>query len=277
MKNIGINVNSKKDQEGKILKNIIKIINDESNDCNITTYKDSFGLNDNEIDKLDMLITLGGDGTILSTTRALAYNQVPIFGMNIGNLGFLTSSESVQFREDIKQVLDGKYYIEDRMMLQCKVNINGEDIIKNCLNDVVISKGILSRIIKFDIYINDNFYTNFRADGLVVSTPTGSTAYSLSAGGPIIYPTLELISITPICPHSLDTRAIVLNKDSNICINMLNKKEDIFLTIDGQESKELMDINKVFITVAPVKCKLIRLNDYNYFDVLRKKIIHKRG
>lgn len=275
MKNIGININSGKDIGRKILKTINEIIYNENKNCNVIVYEDSIGLNDKEINNLDMIITLGGDGTILSTARALGNNQVPIFGINIGNLGFLTSSESIQFEEDIKEVLEGRYYIEDRMMLQCKHEINGKEVLKNCLNDIVIAKGTVSRIIKYDVYIDNNFYTDFRADGLAVSTPTGSTAYALSAGGPIVYPILDLISIIPICPHLSGTRSIIVDSNSEVRINMYNENEDVYLTIDGQESVELVNTNKVNISKAQVKCKLIRLERYNYFEVLRKKIIYK--
>jgi len=273
MKNIGININISKDTDGKILERILKIIHNEIMDCNIKIFKKSKELQYEAIEELDLLIVLGGDGTILGAARALGKHQIPILGVNIGNLGFLTSVESSRFKIAIEAVNKGKFFVEERLMLQCSVFKDGKNISCISLNDVVISKGTLSRIIEYEIFIDSKKYTDFVADGVIIATPTGSTAYSLSAGGPIIYPRLEVISLSPICPHSLGMRALILDSKSEIEIKLISEWESAFLTVDGQESVELKENCSILITSYPFKCKLIRLEDYDYFDVLREKII----
>jgi NAD+ kinase len=273
MKNIAINVNSSKDKQGEILEDILKATYTTYPEANITVFNDSKGLMCSCIEDFDMVIVLGGDGTILSTARALPNKVIPILGVNIGNLGFLASIELFAFKEAISQIRSGNFTIEERMMLKC--TLKGKSVTREflSLNDIVISKGTLSRIVRFDITVDDNFYTAFTADGVIISTPTGSTAYSLSAGGPIIYPTLKLIEITPICPHSPGLRSLVLNSESVVSIGVEKQNESVFLTVDGQESIQLLDISDLTITRSKYACKLIRLNDYDYFNVLRKKII----
>lgn len=275
MKNIGININTNKDINGEILKSVSDIIYNEFKGCNLETFKDNSRITEDRISNLDMLIVLGGDGTILSTARRLKENQIPIFGVNIGNLGFLTAVDNSNFKEAASKLALGKYKVEDRTMLQCTIVRDGDETIYNSLNDIVISKGTLSRIIQYGIEIDGKFYTEFMADGVIVSTPTGSTAYSLSAGGPIIYPELDVISITPICPHSLGIRTTVLDSKNVISIRINDQQGKVILTVDGQEATEVNSNDNISISTSPWKCKLIRLEDYNYFDVLREKIICK--
>lgn len=273
MKNIGININTSKDIDGKILKCILEIIYNKIVDCSVKIFKESKELQNDAIRDLDLLIVLGGDGTILGAARSLGEHQIPILGVNIGNLGFLTTVESSRFKAAIDAVNEGKFFVEERLMLQCSIFKDGKNINYISLNDVVISKGTLSRIIEYEIFIDGKKYTEFVADGVIVATPTGSTAYSLSAGGPIIYPQLEVVSLSPICPHSLGMRAIILDSKSKIVIKLISEWESAFLTVDGQESVELNENINISITAYPFKCKLIRLEDYDYFDVLREKII----
>lgn len=275
MKNIGININTNKDTNREILDFIQKSIYNENKNTKIKLYKDSNGLDSPETSELDTIIVLGGDGTILSTARTLARYEVPILGINTGHLGFLTEVDNTGIVSAVKDLFKGNFYIEDRMMLRCSFKILTDKKMYNSLNDIVISKGTLARILKYDIYIDNNFYTSFTGDGVIISTPTGSTAYSLSAGGPIIYPTLDLISVTPICPHSLGIRTIILDSNSKVSIFIRKSYESVFLTVDGQESVELSNTNEIAIDVSPYKCKLIKLNGYNYYDLLRKKITSK--
>jgi len=271
MKNIGININTSKDLDGKILNAIIEEIYNTIKDAKLSFFKDSIGLNKTNM-KLDLVISLGGDGTMLRVARELATKGTPILGVNIGNLGFLTEVESTEFHSAIKAIHEGEYFIENRMMLNCDIVTNCEKKTFLALNDIVLSKGILSRIVKYDIIIDKKFYTTFVSDGVIISTPTGSTAYSLSAGGPLIYPTLNLISITPICPHSLGVRTTVIDSNSRILINRKSQREKVFLTVDGQEAFELNEMDEVEITMSDLKCKLVKLNNYDYFTILRKKI-----
>lgn len=267
---IGINVNTTKDLNGEILKSIIKGISDKMIDAEFYIFKDSSDIDEEIVRELEFVITLGGDGTILRTARYISKCNVPILGVNIGNLGFLSGVEVSNFYDSIEDLLAGRYKIEERMMLQAIIK-NNKKASYEALNDVVISKGTLSRIVHFEIYIEGSLYTDFKADGVIISTPTGSTAYSLSAGGPIIEPDMKLISITPICPHYLGVRTIVLDCNKKIEIRVHKKQEKVYLTIDGQESVELSE-DTVNITSSDIKCKLIRLKEYDYFDILRKKI-----
>lgn len=272
MRNIGINVNAEKDSDGHILSLIKNVIESLIENSKITVFKDAIGINDETVKNLDFIISLGGDGTLLGTAREIYKYNLPILGVNIGNLGFLTEVESSEFSDAICCIRDGKYHIEERIMLNCCVENESKKTSFICLNDTVVSKGTLSRMAKYDIYIDDKFYSSFTADGVIVSTPTGSTAYSLSAGGPIMYPNLSLMSITPICPHSIGARTIVIDSNSKVNIAIRKKHESIFLTVDGQQSMELFEESKITVTSLPWKCRLIKLENYDYFNILRKKI-----
>lgn len=272
MNSIGINVNTKKDPDGKILDYVTSILYQEFKGIKVKVFNDSMQIKGAVNEARDLMIVLGGDGTILSTSREIAQSGIPIFGVNFGHLGFLTEVEAIEFREGIREIFKGNYFIEERMMLNCSVNgVNSSQNI--ALNDVVIAKGTLSRIAKYDIEIDENYYTSFAADGIIISTPTGSTAYSLSAGGPIIYPNLNLVSITPICPHSIGIRTLILDGNSKISIKVRDNNEEIYLTFDGQVSLKLKEANEIRISSSKFKCKLIKLNNYNYFDILRKKLL----
>ena len=272
MRNIGININTEKDPKGIILNSVVEAIKSSSPSSNIEIFYNSRGINENSVENLDFIISLGGDGTLLGIAREIARHNIPLLGVNIGNLGFLTEVECSEFNKAISCIISGQYYIEERMMLCCQVNEEENQSKYYCLNDIVLAKGTLARMAKFEIYIDDKFYTEFTSDGVIISTPTGSTAYSLSAGGPIMYPNLKLMSITPICPHSLGLRTLVIDGESNISVNIKKKNEELYLTVDGQESRSLKDKEKIEISMSPYVCKLIKLEGYDYFDILRKKI-----
>lgn len=275
MKNIGVFINSTKDEDGKIQNIITGILGNSIYDLKFKIFNSTNNIREMELKGLDLIISLGGDGTILSTARAVSKYGLPIFGINIGNLGFLSSAEFCDLKNCIEKLLSGEYEIEERLMLKCTFNL--ENSVKECysLNDAVISKGTLARILEYRIKIDNKYYTNFKADGIIISTPTGSTAYSLSAGGPIMYPTLDIISITPICPLSLGIRTMVLNSNSEIEIKINKKHQSVYLTLDGQESFEMKNDDSILISSAPWKCKLVRIKGYDYFEVLRKKIISR--
>ena len=275
MKKIGININTSKDINEKILKRIIKEIENLNQDVEIQIFKNSVGLNTDKSNNIDLLIVLGGDGTILRTARSMRNKEMPILGINIGHLGFLTNVEINDFSKVIKEILDGEFTIENRIMLECQVK-NSRDEMKLALNDVVIAKGTLSRIIEYSIYINEEYYTTVISDGIIISTPTGSTAYNLSAGGPIIYPDLDVVSITPICPHSLGMRTLVLNANNKIRIIPNVNGEPVYLTLDGQESMQLHEKEEIIVSLSKKKCSLVRLKNHNYFEILRNKIIMRK-
>lgn len=272
MKNIGINVNTTKDKKREMLNFILKTIANECKDINISVYEDSIGLNNEESYKLDMIIVLGGDGTILKTARHIAKYNVPIFGINIGHLGFLAQVESSQINFAIKSLLKGDYVVEERTMLKC--SYEQDEITKTHigLNDIVLSKGVLARIVKYKVNIDNIYYNTFAADGIIVCTATGSTAYSLSAGGPIMYPTLDTFLLTPMYSQTLGARTMVLDGKSKISVNFPRNDENIFLSIDGQEWIEVDKAETVDVCAADNKCRLVKLNSNDYFDTLRKKI-----
>lgn len=275
MNKIGININTGKIDSDSSIEETVKLIKNKFKDCTFNIYKDCRGLKDIRKNELDMMIAMGGDGTILNTARDICRSGTPIFGINTGNLGFLSSIESYQVEKYIDKLKNGDFYIEKRMMLTCFLN-DGRKIEYPCLNDVVISKGTLSRIVKYNLIIDNKFFTSYSADGIIISTPTGSTAYSLSAGGPIIYPSINAISVTPICPHQLAARTLVLDDKSEVGISVLNNKNDnVYLNIDGQISLKLNPDDVIEVRKCKYNCKLIRFSDYNYFDTLKKKIIKK--
>jgi NAD+ kinase len=275
MRSIGINVNTSKDNNKEMLDFIVKIIQNEGNNIDIKVYKDGNGLTSKEGAELEAIIVLGGDGTILSTTRHIYKNSVPILGINIGHLGFLTQAENLNVEIAIKNLLQGKYCIEERTMLQCSYIYKGETKVCHGLNDVVMYKGIRARIQKYEVFINNKFYNTFNADGVLVCTPTGSTAYNLSAGGPIIHPELDTLALTPMYAQSLAARTIVLDGKSRISVSIKKSNENIFLSVDGQDWVETDSETTIDICKSHYKCRLIRFGNNDYFSTLRKKIIYK--
>ena len=223
----------------------------------------------------DLLITFGGDGTLLSIARH-APEHTPILGVNMGTLGFLTEIRVEEFPEVLERALLGQYIVEPRVTFKVTVTGPGHDSRKEyrVLNDVAINKSALARIIEMKVSVAGQFVSIFRGDGLIVSTPTGSTAYNLSAGGPIVYPTMYAMVITPICPHTLTNRPIVVPDELDIEIGLTTKdsQENIFLTLDGQEGFEISDQHRVCVKKSESGVLLIQSPDKNYFDVLRNKL-----
>jgi NAD+ kinase len=221
----------------------------------------------------DLIIVLGGDGTLISTCRLVADKGVPVLGVNIGGLGFLAEIPVEKLYEMLEMVLTGDCPIEERLMLKAQVFRHGALIAEyNVLNEVVVNKAALARIIDLETYINQSYVTTFRADGLIISTPTGSTAYSLSAGGPVLYPTLDNIVVTPICPHTLTNRPIVLAGNSIIEVILRSPTERVYLTLDGQVGFSVMQNDTIIVEKSPFKTRLLIPCDRDYFEILRKKL-----
>ncbi|WBW95319.1 NAD(+)/NADH kinase [Oceanirhabdus sp. W0125-5] len=276
MKRIGININSSKDIHGDQLNEIIEKLKQVFHDVHFEIFKDSMDLNTERAENLNFIIVFGGDGTILRTARSLGKNDIPILGINIGNLGFLTNAEIGDFDDIIGELYRDSYEIEERIMLNCKIK-DGKSDEFIALNDIVAAKGTLSRIVEFSISIDNKFYTNFTADGIIISTPTGSTAYNLSAGGPIIHPELDVVAITPICPHTMSMRTMVVSANKEISLKLKGQNESIFLTVDGQNVYELSEEDEIIVTKSEKRCKVLRLLNNDYFDILRRKIMHKNN
>jgi NAD+ kinase len=220
----------------------------------------------------NLLITFGGDGTLLSVARH-APAGVPILGVNMGTLGFLTEVGVEEFPETLERVLSGDFHAEERVAFDVSVEGNGRDHRSyRVLNDATINKSALARIVEMRVAVSGAFVSTFRADGLIVATPTGSTAYNLSAGGPIIYPTMGAIVITPICPHMLTNRPIVLPDELEVEIRIVTPNQEIFLTLDGQEGLPITADDRVLVRKSANSVTLIRTGEKNYFDVLRAKL-----
>ncbi|HBD06767.1 MAG TPA: NAD(+) kinase [Syntrophobacteraceae bacterium] len=224
-------------------------------------------------DDAEVAIVLGGDGTFLSVARALQDRSTPIIGVNLGGLGFLTEISREMCFQDLDEILAGKYDTEDRMRLQVSIQRGQREIFRQTvLNDVVINKGALARIIDLKATIDGRYLTNYRADGLIVATPTGSTAYNLSAGGPIVYPTARAIVVTPICPFTLTNRPIILPADVQVQVEMGDRVQDVSLTCDGQVGSELAPADRVQIISSPTPLRLIKPQSTDYFEILRTKL-----
>jgi len=226
-------------------------------------------------DTLDWVVVLGGDGTLLGAARKVGGYGVPILGVNLGGLGFLTGIPLNRLYSAIEMILMGQLEVEDRLMLETKVIREEEEVCRFiCLNDIVINKGALARIIDLDVFINKQFLTTFRADGLIISTPTGSTAYNLAAGGPILYPTVANIILTPICPFTLTNRPIILPESDTMSIMMGKESEDrVSLTFDGQVGFDLLYGDRVFISKSDERIKLFKSPEQTYFEILRTKLM----
>lgn len=274
MKNIVIALNPSKDKDGKILSLVMSQITTVFKHSKVIVLN-SYEMNKYRFqDKLDLLIVLGGDGTLLGVARDInGKYDVPILGVNIGNLGFLSSIEIQDFSEALKKIKNGQYIIQNRILLECTM-LNQDDNDKGkALNDVVIARGTLSRMAKFEVFIDNKLYYRFKGDGLIVSTPTGSTGYSFSAGGPFIYPDVDVIILTPICPHTRGMQPIVLKSSSEILIKAENYNGEIYLTFDGQEAKQINDNTSIIIKKAKQIAKILLFDNYDYFNVLRQKIL----
>lgn len=224
-------------------------------------------------EKVEVVVVLGGDGTLLRAARYLAGSEVPILGVNLGYLGFLTEIEVGEIYLYLEKLLEGNYYIEERMMLSGQVKRNGEWVGKfHALNDFVINKGSFARLITLDTFLGDEFVASYSADGIIISTPTGSTAYSLSAGGPIVHPTLDLCILTPICPHSLYTRPIIIPPQKVVKVQVRAVKAEAMLTVDGQYGFNLKNQDEVWIEKAPYVTKLVKIKGRQFFQIMREKL-----
>ncbi len=226
-------------------------------------------------DNVDWVVVLGGDGTLLGASRKVGQYGAPLLGVNLGGLGFLTGIPLDELYPMIEMMITGRLEVETRAMLETRVIREGKEALCfQVLNDVVINKGALARIIDLDVTIDEEFLTTFRADGLIIATPTGSTAYNLSAGGPILYPTMETFVLTPICPFTLTNRPIIIPNTATIRIQMGKESEEtVVLTFDGQVGFDLFFEDEVIINKSKEKIRLLRPPDHSYFKILRTKLM----
>jgi NAD+ kinase len=224
-------------------------------------------------DNCGLAIVLGGDGTLLSAARALAGRAIPILAVNLGGLGFLTAIQVGEFFPELERALTGEHRLTRRRLLHVAVR-RGDIVVAEyqALNDVVIAKSSIARIVDLDVWAGDTFVCEYKADGLIVSTPTGSTAYSLAAGGPIIFPTVAAVCITPICPHTLTNRPLIIPADLPVRVVGHMKDEDSFLTVDGQVGGALEPGDTVECTASKSEVLLVQTPGKTFFDVLRQKL-----
>jgi NAD+ kinase len=222
---------------------------------------------------VEFVVVLGGDGTMLGTARLVAEKGIPVLGVNLGGLGFITEVYTDELFMALEKIMRGECPTEERMMLSARIMRGGEEIAHyTALNDVVINKGAMARIIDLEIEVNKTYVTMFKSDGAIVATPTGSTAYSLSAGGPILYPTIHSLVLTPINPHTLTNRPLVLPEDAHIEITLKSQSEGVLLALDGQAGFTLMTGDTVEIKKSPHNAILMRAGGRDHFDVLRTKL-----
>lgn len=224
-------------------------------------------------EQVDLMLVLGGDGTMIATSRMIGDVQVPVIGVNYGGLGYLAEFPLEELFPALESILAGQYQVQQRLMLTVELWRGEELVTRNrVLNDVVVNKSALARIIEIEAYLNEQFVNLFRADGLIVATPTGSTAYNLSAGGPIIYPSMNAVVITPICPFTLSNRPIVVPDDSMIEVRLVTEKEEVALTLDGQVGVPLKAGDRAVIRKSKTAFNLVQPPNRNYFEVLRNKL-----
>ena len=221
----------------------------------------------------DLIVVLGGDGTMISTARLTGEREVLVLGINYGSLGYLTEFRIEEMFDALEAILEGNYEIDSRLMLEVELIRGGETIeTGRVLNDVVMNKAALARIIEIEVELNNLYVNSFRADGLIVSTPTGSTAYNLSAGGPIVYPSMNAVVLTPICPFTLTNRPIVVPDTAKINLLLKNENEGVVLTLDGQIGYQMQKGDTVSIRKSRTNFNLVQPPNRNYFDVLRNKL-----
>jgi NAD+ kinase len=225
---------------------------------------------------VDLLLVFGGDGTMLRVAREIAGSQTPILGINIGGLGFLTAVPSSGLPQALQQVWNGEFKFEPRALIEADIRRDGQPIRQNALNDFVINRGIALRLIELHVSVDGEPLTRYRCDGLIISSPTGSTAYSLAAGGAVVYPTAEVFQLTPICAHTLSNRSLVLPFSSEISIGLVNPKPTAVLSADGELVAELSAGDEITVRRSRRKVQLMHLEGSSFFETLRVKL-HWRG
>ncbi len=225
------------------------------------------------IKNLDVMVVLGGDGTLLRAARTMSDYNVPILGVNVGHLGFLTELEADKIEAALDMIISKNYTLDERMFIECKVIRNKRLAASyRALNDVVITRGTFARIIQLSTYVDSQHVVDYQADGIIIATPTGSTAYSLSAGGPIVEPSLDCLIITPICPHTLAARSFVVRHDSVVEVKVEANHEDMMLTIDGQISFPLQSYDLIEVVQSTIKAKFVKLHQRSFFTILNNRM-----
>ena len=234
--------------------------------------KEEYGLPCVERVHIDMALSIGGDGTLLGVCRRFREQGIPVCGINLGTLGFLADIEPQELESRLGKILVGDYIVEHRLLLSGYIrNELGERFVGNAINDIVISKGGGARMLKLSTYVNNTHLMDYKADGVIISSPTGSTAYSLSAGGPILNPTIRAVLLTPICPHTFQMRPLVVSEDDEIRIKIAANR-DLMVTLDGQEIVQIQPNDEVVVRKSQASAQIVKFADKNYYDVLKAKM-----
>ncbi|MEI7589862.1 MAG: NAD(+)/NADH kinase [Deltaproteobacteria bacterium] len=235
----------------------------------VTFFDSANKTNEQAISNIDLFVVLGGDGTLLEATRLASKANVPIVGINLGGLGYMTEINANEMLSAMESILNGSFSVQKRMML----DVSSPDTKTfSALNDIVINRGSLASMVEIETFIDDNFLTTFKSDGLIIATPTGSTAYSLSAGGPIVEPHHNCIIINPICPHTLTNRPIIFSPDVTIRLRICSEHRSSILLVDGRESFEVNANSDIIIKKSPNEASLVASPFNNYFEILRSKL-----
>ena len=273
MERFYIITNHLKDSNRKIAARIQEYVESKGKICLFPNYEEEHWVIQDDIkDKIDCAIVIGGDGTLIQASRKLVFDNIPILGVNLGTLGYLTEVEVQNIEDAIEQLIAGEYTIEKRMMLYGKMKASKREI---ALNDIIVSRKGHLRMIELNIYVNGEFLNSYQADGIIISTPTGSTAYSLSAGGPIIEPTAAMILLTPICSHALHKSSIVFSAGDEITIEVGEGRagnEGVLVSFDGLEGAILDVGEKIVIKRARETAKLMKLSNTSFLEILRAKM-----
>ncbi len=277
MKKVGIICNPKKPEAERVLSQLIDWLTQkdvgiwvEESALPILAKKELSCSSKELVGRSDIIIAMGGDGTLLSAARLVGPALTPILGVNIGSLGFLTETVEQEVHSILEDVVEGTYEVDRRMVLEAKLSETNQSF--HALNDFVVLMGESGRIVEIALHVSDEYVCTFPADGVIVSTPTGSTAYSLAAGGPIVYPTMDCIVVTPICAHSLGVRPMIISSTERIRIEVRSRAEDARFVVDGQESLRLNSGIEVEIKKADYHINLIRPKKKSFFEILRMKL-----
>ncbi len=237
---------------------------------------EEYGIENIDKINIDMGLSVGGDGTLLGVCRRLFSKNIPVCGINIGTFGFLADIELSELENKLEKILNGQFYIEERMILSgyVKSGDEGARFLGNAINDIVVTKGGVARMLHLGLSIDNRMVMDYKADGLIVSTATGSTAYSLSAGGPIINPKLKVLLLTPICPHTFNARPMVIDEKDEVTVHIAAMHQDIIVSFDGQESFQLLPGDDIIVKTSALPAKIVKFDDKNYYQIIRTKLLY---
>ncbi|GGI95826.1 NAD kinase [Alicyclobacillus cellulosilyticus] len=281
MRQVGLFVNLDKPQAAEVQRRLTRLLRDAGFDvvcAGVQRGSDVEAADDLDRLPLELLFVLGGDGTLLTAARRFAHHGVPLLGINIGHLGFLSEAEPAELEETVRRVVHKEYDLERRLMLEAAVYRHGQEVARLvALNDAGIAKGSFARMITVHAYVDGVFVDTYRGDGIIVSTPTGSTAYSLSCGGPIIVPHLHVLLITPICPHTLFSRPCVIADTQEVRLVVESTHDDVGLTVDGQVGVRMAVGDEVMVRRSPFDTTLVKWRDREFFSVLRAKLRNRES